>query len=167
MAQGSFIFMSYTFLVAVISLAKTLMPLRCRSSTVFIRLLTRHTAIFSNAPADVKIASSFKAPTPLSGMIIPFTPKQNALLAMAPMFLISVMLSKIINKGTSPFSTIKEITSCRSWYCILLIRAMQPSWLLTLKLFNFSTGTLLMGTRCCSASFLISSITSPCTVVCR
>ena len=36
-------------------------------------------------------------------------------------------ISNIKNKGTSPFSTTNEITSCRSWYCTLAISATQPS----------------------------------------
>jgi hypothetical protein len=70
MAQGSMKFRSYIFLAAVISLAKTLMPLRCNSSTAFIKLVTLQTEMLSKAPAEVAIASSFKAPVPLSGIII-------------------------------------------------------------------------------------------------
>ena len=53
-----------------IALARTLIPFRCNSSTAFIRLLTLQMAIFSKAPAEVRTASSFNAPTPLSGMMI-------------------------------------------------------------------------------------------------
>ena len=161
MAQGSLKSISYTLVVAVISLANTLMPFKCNSSTAFIKLLTLQTAIISSAPAEVSIASSFKAPTPLSGIMMACAPKLYALRAMAPIFLMSVTPSNITNSGVSPFSTTNEITSCRFWYCTLLITAMQPSWLLTFKPFNFSTGTLLMGTRFFSASNLIVLITSP------
>ena len=76
MAVGSAKLQSYEFVVASITLAKTFIPLRCKSSTAFIKLFTLHTAMFSNAPADVKISSSFNDPTPLSGIMIACTPKQ-------------------------------------------------------------------------------------------
>jgi hypothetical protein len=58
--------------------------------------------IRSNAPAEDFIASSFRAPVPLSGMIRACAPQHSAERAMAPIFRTSVTPSSIMNKGVRP-----------------------------------------------------------------
>src|ERR1700730_6597178 len=65
--QGWVKFNSCKLTFAFISLANTWRPLSRNWSTAFIRLFTLQILIFSNAPADDFKASSFNAPTPLSG----------------------------------------------------------------------------------------------------